>query len=131
MLRTSEDSPHAEVEPTRQGRLADRRDDDHAQRKANIPLHANSTTSESTTGNTSGSRKLKERKRKRRGTAALFDTLVQAMEPVPSCKRIKRACKPYDGRTVMYGYERGALRTRRKPRIGPTRVRAPTLLLLE
>jgi len=65
------------------------------------------------------------------GTAASFDTSVQAMEPVPSRKRIRRACKPYDGKTIMYGYERGALEAQGKPKIGPTRVRAPTLLLLE
>lgn len=67
----------------------------------------------------------------RRGTAASFDTSLQTMKPVPSRKRIKRACKPYDGKTIMYGYERGALKAQRKPRSGPTRVRAPTLLLLE
>jgi hypothetical protein len=63
--------------------------------------------------------------------AASFDTSVQAIKPVPSRKRIRRACKPYDGETIMYGYERGALEAQRKSKIGPTRVRAPTLLLLE
>lgn len=76
-------------------------------------------------------KKSKEKEGNRRGTGASFDTSVQAMNPVSSRKRIKRASKPYDRKTIMYGYERGALKARRKPRIGPTRVRTPTLLLLE
>ena len=73
----------------------------------------------------------KEKKETGEAIAASFDTSVQARKPVPSRKRIRRACKPYDGKTIMYGYERGALEAQRKSKIGPTRVRAPTLLLLE
>ena len=73
----------------------------------------------------------KKKKETGEAIAASFDTSVQAIKPVPSRKRIRRACKPYDGETIMYGYERGALEAQRKSKIGPTRVRAPTLLLLE
>ncbi len=38
------------------------------------------------------------------------------MEIVLSCERIKRTCKPYDGKIVMYGYKRGALKAQRKTR---------------
>lgn len=73
----------------------------------------------------------KEKEENQKDTAASFDTSVQAIKLMSSCKRIKRACKPYDKKTIMYGYERGALKAQKKPKISPTRVRAPTLLLLE
>ncbi len=42
------------------------------------------------------------------------------MKTMLSYERIKRACKLYDGKTIMYGYKRGALKAQRKPKFRPS-----------